>query len=61
MMKKKTKTKPGGHYYEKAGFSKPLLVFLSPELHAQIKKRAEEDERTMQVTARRILEAYFTK
>jgi hypothetical protein len=51
---------PVGRYFcKKAGLTEVLVVHLAPELHERIRRSAEQEERSLQVTARRILEKYF--
>jgi hypothetical protein len=46
----------GMHYYRKAGFTKSVLLHLSPEIYKQLVALAKKEERSIQITARRILE-----
>jgi predicted HicB family RNase H-like nuclease len=46
--------------YKKAGFTKPILVHVSPGTHARLMKIAEKEERSLQITVRRILEEYLS-
>lgn len=48
-------------YYKKSGLDKVLLIHLSSELYEKIKRKAEEEERPMETTGRRIWEEYFKK
>jgi predicted transcriptional regulator len=48
----------GDVYYKKLGLTKPLLIHVSPELHGKLSKLADAEERSLQVTVRRILEKY---
>jgi len=56
---KKAKLSVGYHHYQKAGYTKSVLLYLTPELYDRLKALAEEDERSIQVTARRILEEHL--
>ena len=53
-----TKKPRGDTYYKKAGLTKPILIHVSPGLHAKLLKLAEKEERSLQVTVRRILEKH---
>jgi len=49
----------GRFFYKKAGLTKVLVIHLTPELYSRIRGLAEKDERSLQVTARRLLESHF--
>jgi hypothetical protein len=49
----------GRHFYKKIGFTKVLVIHLTPELYGRIKGLAEKEERSMQITSRRLLESHF--
>jgi len=49
----------GRHFYKKAGFTKVIVVHLTPETYGLIKRLAEKEERSIQVTTRRMLESHF--
>ena len=49
----------GRFFYKRAGLTKVLVIHLSPALYERIRRLAEKEERSLQVTARRILEAHF--
>ena len=49
----------GRHFYTRAGLTKVLVIHLTPELYGRIRNLAETEERSLQVTARRILESCF--
>jgi len=49
----------GRHFYTRAGLTKVLVIHLTPELYGRIRSLAEAEERSLQVTARRMLESYF--
>ena len=49
----------GRLFYKLAGFTKVIVVHITPELYKRIKNLAEKDERSIQVTARRMLESHF--
>ena len=51
--------KRGDLYYKKAGLTKPILIHVSPSVHGQLSKLAEEEERSLQITVRRILEDHL--
>ena len=58
-MKKQT-TIPGGHfYYKKAGLTKSVILHLTPELHLRLNDLAKKEERSVQVTLRRIIEEHL--
>lgn len=55
--KKKAKAKGGWGYYK--GLKRPskvIVIFISEEAHAKLKKKAFLEERTLQKVARRIIE-----
>ena len=52
---KKKKPKAGASHYTSSGL-KPVTIFLEPPIHAKLKALAEREDRSLQVTARRILE-----
>jgi hypothetical protein len=54
----KGKKRRGDTFYKKAGFTKPILLHVSQMLHAKLTKMAEMEERSLQVTLRRILEKH---
>ena len=56
---KKTPYPVGRHFYKKIGLTKVLVIHLAPELYGRIKNLAEHEERSLQVTARRLLESHF--
>jgi predicted DNA-binding protein len=49
----------GRFFYKKAGLTKVIVIHLTPELYERIRNLAEKDERSLQVTARRILQSHF--
>ena len=49
----------GRFFYKKIGLTKVLVIHLAPELYDRIRGLAEKEERSLQVTARRILEGHF--
>jgi len=60
-MTTKVKKRRGDVSYKKAGFTKPILIHLDPGVHSKLKKHAEKEDRSLQVTARRILEEWAEK
>ena len=56
---KKTPYPVGRHFYKKIGLTKVLVIHLTPELYGRIKEFADHEERSLQVTARRLLESHF--
>lgn len=58
-MPMKNSKKRGDLYYKKAGLTKPIVLHVSPAIHGQLLKVAEAEERSLQVTVRRILEDYL--
>jgi hypothetical protein len=54
-MKKKGPPK-GNAYYKTIGFDKVVVVPMKKDLYARLKALADKEERTIQATARRILE-----
>jgi predicted DNA-binding protein len=49
----------GRFFYKRAGLTKVLVIHLTPELYERIRSLAEKEERSLQVTARRLLESHF--
>jgi len=49
----------GRFFYKKNGFTKVIVIHLTPELYERIRGLAEKEERSLQVTARRLLESHF--
>jgi predicted DNA-binding protein len=49
----------GRLFYQLAGFTKVIVLHLTVGLYGRIKGLAKKDERSLQVTARRILEKHF--
>ncbi len=49
----------GRFFYKRIGLTKVIVVHLTPEMYERIRGLAEKEERSLQVTARRILESYF--
>lgn len=43
-------------YYAKKGFKKQLTIYMNEATYRALEKQAKEEERTMQIVARRILE-----
>lgn len=43
---------------ERKGFNKPILVHVDEKTHAKLKTIADSEDRSLQVTVRRILENY---
>jgi len=58
---RKTLYPVGRLFYKKAGFSKVLVVHLTPSLYERLRDLSDKEERSLQVTARRILEGHFEK
>jgi hypothetical protein len=56
---KKKRYPVGRLFYKMAGFTKVIVVHLTPELYGRIRNLAEKEERSIQVTARRLLERNF--
>ena len=58
----KKKLYPVGRlFYKLAGFTKVIVLHLTEKLYYHVKGLAKREERSMQVTARRILETHFEK
>jgi hypothetical protein len=49
----------GRLFYKLAGFTKVVVVHITVDLYKRLKGLADKDERSLQVTARRILEKHF--
>jgi hypothetical protein len=49
----------GTEFYKKKGLDKAITVHLSKESHDKLKLLAKKEERSLQITARRILEAHL--
>jgi len=47
-MRKTEEKKPGGHYYGKEGYSKGVLIFLKPQIHNKLMKKAKQKGLTFQ-------------
>jgi len=50
----------GTKFYTGKGL-KPVTINLPPKVHDRLKKLAQQEERSLQVTVRRILSAYINK
>jgi predicted transcriptional regulator len=46
----------GTEFYKKKGLEKAITVHLSKDLHEKLRRLAKKNERSLQVTTRRILE-----
>jgi len=46
----------GTEFYRKKGLEKAVTIHLPKELHDKLRRLAKKDERSLQITARRILE-----
>lgn len=57
--KKDASKSAGTKYYRGEGLTKSLLIHVSPATHADLTTLAAKEERSVQVTARRILEEHL--
>jgi len=56
----KKKAYPVGRlFYELAGFTKVIVLHLTLGLYTRLKRLAKKEERSLQITARRILEKHL--
>jgi len=56
----KKKNYPVGRlFYQLAGFTKVIVIHLTVGLYGRLKGLAKQEERSLQVTARRILEKHL--
>ena len=51
-----SKVKRGDTVYKQKGYTKPILVHVDEKTHARLKAIAGREDRSLQVTVRRILE-----
>lgn len=51
----------GTEFYKKKGLEKAITIHLSKDFHLRLKKLAKKEERSLQVTARRIIENQLEK
>jgi hypothetical protein len=58
---KKKQPSVGFRYYQQAGYTKSVVIHLTPELYESLKTLSDSDERSIQITARRILEEHLGK
>jgi predicted DNA-binding protein len=49
----------GRLFYKLAGFTKVIVIHLTAGLYSRLKVLSKKEERSLQVTARRILEKHF--
>ncbi len=56
---KKKRYPVGRLFYKLAGLNKVVVLHLTVGLYDRLKKLSEKEERSLQVTARRILEGHF--
>ena len=58
----KHNSKVGGlFYYRKGGLVRSIIVHLTDQTHRQLKKLAEREDRSLQATARRMIEEGLKK
>jgi predicted transcriptional regulator len=51
----------GTEFYKKKGLEKAITIHLSKELHDKLRRLAKKEERSLQITARRILEEWLKR
>lgn len=49
----------GKEFYKKKGLTKALTIHLTKEAHSRLLRLARKQERSLQITARRILEEHL--